>query len=307
MAADRPTVSVVIPTLNAGRWLRGLLAALDRQQPAPPDEVVLVDSGSADDTLAIASANPRVRVVRITSFTHGGARNLGIREARGVVVALMTQDAEPADADWLARLIAPLEDPSIAAAYSRQIPRDDASPMERFFLADRFPAGERSVRQFRGAGVPVYPDTFFSNVSSAARRETWMRFPFDETLIMSEDQQFVRDVLVARLAIAYEPASVVLHSHTYNLRQTFKRYFDSVVAFRQLEAGHGASASAKHGRRTLGRELGYIARTSPWTLPYFALYMVFKAAGVLAGHAAPKLPRSWCRAFSMNPRWWDRA
>ena len=304
MSGLSSNVSVVVPTLNAARWLPTLFRQLAIQQPGPPTEVILVDSGSTDETLSLAQAEPTVKVISIASFTHGGARNLGIREASGDIVILMTQDAAPENEYWMRKLVAPLSDPDVAAVYSRQVPRDDASPMERFFLHDRFPAGVRDVRRHHGAGPPVYPQTFFSNVSSAARRDVWQRFPFDETLLMSEDQQFARDVLSAGMALVYEPSSVVLHSHTYTLWQTFKRYFDSVVAFRQLSRSHGAGQSAKLGRGTLLPELRYLARHYPTSLPYYMVYMGFKSSGVLAGHLAEWLPPSLSARCSLNPSWW---
>jgi len=255
----------------------------------------------------IAASSSGVKVVEVKTFTHGGARNLGIRHATGEVVVLMTQDAVPADEHWLSRLIAPLRDPEVAGVYSRQVPRPDASPMEQFFLADRFPAGDQVVRRHQGTRPPVYPETFFSNVSSAARRETWTRFPFDESLLMSEDQQFTRDVLLAGMAIVYEPHSVVIHSHTYTLMQTFRRYFDSVVAFRQLSESHGAGKSARLGGSKLAAEVRYIAKQHPASLPYFVVYMAFKSAGVLAGHLAPYLPRAWCAKMSLHSGWWRLA
>jgi rhamnosyltransferase len=297
-------VSVVIPVLNAARWLPGLFKSLANQQPRPPDEIIIIDSGSTDDTLTLAEAHPAVMVIKITNFTHGGSRNTGIKAATGDVVVLMTQDAEPADEHWLARLNAPLDDPTVAGVYSRQIPRPDASPMEQFFLLDRFPPGDRVTRTHRGPQPPVYPQTFFSNVSSAARRETWLKFPFDETLLMSEDQQFARDVLMAGLAIVYEPASLVLHSHAYGVRETFKRYFDSVVAFRQMSDRHSFAASAGLGVGKWFQELRYIARNSPKTLPLFILHQAAKSAGTLTAHAAGRLPRSLCTRLSMQPHWW---
>lgn len=302
--SETPSVSIVIPTLNAARWLPALFDQLREQTPVKPMEILLVDSGSTDATRSLAEAEPLARVISIEHFTHGGARNLGIREARGDIVVLMTQDATPRDVHWLAPLIYALNEPGVAAVYSRQVPREDASAMERFFLSDRFPAGELALRTHQGSEPPVYPETFFSNVSAAARRATWQQFPFDETLLMSEDQQFTRDALMAGRAIAYQPASVVVHSHRYTLWQTFKRYFDSVIAFRQLNVGHDTGSSARLGGLTFLNEVRYLFLRYPWWLPYYVLYQGFKAAGVLAAHAAPHLPRSWCARCSLNPGWW---
>lgn len=298
------SVSIVIPTLNAGRWIEPLLAKLAEQKPLPPDEIILVDSGSVDHTLPVAARMPGVKVVPVESFTHGGARNLGIRAAQGEIVVLMTQDAIPSDENWLHALIAPLEDPQVAGVYSRQVPRPDASPMERFFLLDRFPGGAREVRTHSGVEPPVYPETFFSNVSSAARRDVWMRFPFDEHLLMSEDQQFAAAVLMAGMKIAYEPQSVVVHSHRYSPFQTFQRYFDSVAAFRQLSTSHSVGASASLGGKTFWKELGFVSRNFPGWIPVYVVHLAAKILGVIAGHGAEKIPVAWAARFSMQPRWW---
>ena len=69
---------------------------------------------------------------------------------RGRFVVMLTQDALPADRKWLAALLAPFADPQVVASYSRQVPRADANPMERFFLERRFPPGPPVRRERRG-------------------------------------------------------------------------------------------------------------------------------------------------------------
>lgn len=299
------SVSVVIPTWNAAVWLIALLDRLAGQRPDPPQEVILVDSGSRDGTRELAAGRPGVRLLTVERFTHGGARNLGIRAATGERIALLTQDALPADEHWLARLLEPLDDPEAAGVYARQIPRADANPLERFFLADRFPdLPAPAVRRHAGREPPVYPETFFSNVSSALRKSDALACPFDERLLMGEDQQYARDVLMAGRTLVYQPAARVWHSHAYSPGQTVKRYFDSAIAFRQLSARHGMSASAALGRATLGREARTIRREAPGWMPRYALYTLARAAGVLAAHAEPVLPRGVCARLSLQPGWW---
>ena len=300
-------VTVVIPTLNAEPYLPDLLAALARQRPAPPDEILVVDSGSTDRTAALAAAAPGGRVTRIERFSHGAARNLGAREARGEVIVLLTQDALPADDAWLARLLAPLSDPGVAAVYSRQMPRPGASPMERYFLETHFPAGP-AVRRRKSPGRPLgFEDVFFSNVSAAVRRDALLAHPFDETLIMSEDQQCSRDLLEAGWEVAYAPDSVVLHSHAYTLKTCFRRYFDSVYSLTVIFPRHGMGTSASMGLRYLRREFGYVARAAPRWLPYYVLYTLAKTAGTVAGHFAHRLPRPLLRRLSLHSyHWADR-
>jgi rhamnosyltransferase len=301
----RPTVSVVIPVLNAARHLPDLLPRLLAQRPAPPEEIVLVDSGSRDGTVELARSFDRVRVVPIARFSHGRARNLGVREARGELVALMTQDAVPRDEQWLAALLAPLDDPGVAATYSRQVPRDDANPMERFFLATRFPPGPPVRRKRRPGRPPSLEDVFFSNVAAAVRRPVLLDHPFDESLIMSEDQQFARDALAAGFATVYVPDSVVVHSHNYSLGTCFRRYFDSVYSLTVIFPRHDMGTSASMGFSYLWREFRHMARRHPAWLPYYALYTCAKTAGTLAGHFAERMPRRVARRLSLHRYHWE--
>lgn len=300
-----PDVSIVIPVLNAERDLRALLAAVFAQRPHPPREVILVDSQSTDRTAAIGRSFADVRIVPIEHFSHGRARNLGARAAGGEFVVLLTQDALPQDDRWLATLLAPFDDPQVAAVYSRQIPRADAPPTERFFLHHRFPPGPAIRRVARGGASLTLEDVFFSNVSAAIRRALLLHFPFDETLIMSEDQQFSRDLLNAGYTVVYQPESVVLHSHRYTLKTAFQRYFDSVYSLTLVFPRHGMGTSAGMGARYVMRELAFMVRHHPLHLPYYFLYTCAKTAGALAAHAAERLPRAVLKKISLHSYHWE--
>ena len=69
--------SVIIPTLNAGDCIKKLLKSL-QSQTILPDEIIVVDSQSEDDTVVAAASVPGVRVISIerASFDHGGQRTL---------------------------------------------------------------------------------------------------------------------------------------------------------------------------------------------------------------------------------------
>ena len=300
-----PRVSVVIPVLNAERHLPELLPLLLAQRPRPPDEIVLVDSMSTDRTREIGLSFPGVAVVPIPNFSHGRGRNLGVRTATGDVVVLLTQDARPADEHWLERLLAPLAEPEVAAAYSRQVPYPGASPMERFFLLTRFPPGPPVRRRRQGHAPLGLEDVFFSNVSAAVKRGLLLRHPFDESLIMSEDQQLSRDLLLAGHTVVYQPESVVVHSHRYSLATCFRRYFDSVYSLTVLFPAHGVGTSASMGLRYLGREAAYVARRAPHWLPYYALYTAAKTLGTIAGHFAERMPPWLLRRLSLHRYHWQ--
>lgn len=303
--APAPSVSVVIPVLNAESYLDRLIPAIQNQRPIAPVEIILVDSMSTDRTREKALTYEGVRVVPIENFSHGRGRNMGVQAASGGIVALLTQDALPADEHWLAELLMPFSDPQVAAAYSRQTPYPDATPMERFFLETHFPA-QPSVQQAQPGKkeLTFQQDVFFSNVSGAIRRDLLLKHPFDENLIMSEDQQFARDVLLDGYRIVYQATSVVQHSHNYSLGTVFKRYFDSVYSLTQLFTGHDMGKSASMGLNYLFREARFMLTHHPLWLPYYFCYTLAKTSGTIAGHYADQMPRWLLRRLSMHSYHW---
>jgi rhamnosyltransferase len=260
---------------------------------------------STDATQDIAASDARVRVVPISDFSHGRARNLGARTATGEIVVMLTQDALPADRKWLAALLAPFADPQVVASCSRQVPRADANPMERFFLQRRFPPGPPVRRERRGDAPLTLDDVFFSNVSAAIRRDALLRHPFDEALIMSEDQQFSRDVIAAGHVVVYQPESVVIHSHDYSLATCFRRYFDSAYSLTVIFPEHGLGRTAAAGARYVADEARYMVRDHPLSLPKYVLYNLAKVGGSLAGLVAERLPRRTARALSLHRHHWE--
>ncbi len=87
-----PTISVVIPTYNRARFLPSAVASV-RAQSYPCDEILIVDDGSSDDTPeVVATFGPGVRLIRQINAGPAAARNRGIDEARGDLVAFLDTD-----------------------------------------------------------------------------------------------------------------------------------------------------------------------------------------------------------------------
>src|SRR4051794_41766148 len=103
-------VTVALPVLNGEAHLEETLRAVRSQRAPGPVELLVADSGSRDRSVEIVrSYGGRVIHVPRGEFSHGGTRNLLMREAGGSHVAFLTQDAVPAGEDWLARLLAGFE------------------------------------------------------------------------------------------------------------------------------------------------------------------------------------------------------
>jgi len=95
---DWPRISVVVCTYNGRRTIRNCLEGL-MAMAYPNYEVVVVNDGSTDDTPAIVGEFP-VRRIDIDNGGLSNARNVGMREATGEIVAYIDDDVRP-DPHWL--------------------------------------------------------------------------------------------------------------------------------------------------------------------------------------------------------------
>lgn len=86
-----PTVSVVIPTYNREDCVHVAIESV-LNQTHPPEEIIVADDGSTDDTVAIARRYDTVRVLELQHTSSAAARNRGIEAAKGELVAFLDSD-----------------------------------------------------------------------------------------------------------------------------------------------------------------------------------------------------------------------
>jgi rhamnosyltransferase len=278
-----PLASVLIPTHNPGRQIRDVLTAVFGQRASFEFEVIIVDSTSrAEDVASMCVFPVRFQQISQSEFGHGRTRNLLARLAQGKVLLYLSQDAEPASTDWLRTLIEPLRDPLTAGAYAQQIPRVDADPLIRFFLARTYSSLPARRRLVAGSKARI-DDIFFSNVSSAIRRDVWENISFREDVVMSEDQYWAYDVLRAGYEVAYQPIAQVYHSHNYSLSTLFRRNWQSGASLRGLIADR-PTAIVGRGLAYVASQAGYLvaSRRAHW-LPYMLVYEATKAMAFSMG------------------------
>jgi rhamnosyltransferase len=277
-----PRVSVIVPTLNGGREFRHLCAHLARMREQGV-EVLIIDSGSTDDTVAdAAKAGLRVHSIDPSEFGHARTRNLGVRMTRGSVICFLTQDVLPCTPDWPARFAAALDDPSVAGVYGRQVPRN-ATSMEMFFVAMNYPSQPfRISRQMDGHHHPRPGRVIFSNAFSAVRRDVIERMPFADAATVSEDQVWAHHAVNAGYLIAYVPEAEALHAHIYSMRGLFRRTY--LVGQSLRRAGLDGGASLPESIRFLATEIRYIvSQGHAHRLPQMLAYEFVRWAGFHAG------------------------
>lgn len=301
-------VSVIIPTLNAGRVIGPLLDSLKEQSVRC--EVVVVDSSSSDDTVRIAeSSGARVLIIGRREFDHGGTRNLGGRAAGGDVLVYMTQDARPASRNSIENLVRPiLADEKIGAAFGRQLPCPDATLFAAHLRLFNYPektktSSRRTLADKSSLGLKA---AFLSNAFTAYRRSAleetgW----FTSGVILGEDMLAGARMLLAGFELAYEADAAVYHSHNYSVLQEFRRYFDiGVFHSREKWLLEEFGTAGGEGRRYIVSELSYIlARRALHLVPEWAVRNGLKLAGYKLGGAHRLLPVRLARRLSMHPGW----
>lgn len=292
-----PEIEVIVLCKNEGDSLRPCLEAVLGQEGAGCFSVTVIDSGSTDGSVALAQSLP-VRLIQIapSEFHHARTRNLGAERTRAPIVVYTNGHTLPVGEQWLAKLTAPLRDDAqgnLAGVYGRQLPRDDAYPMERFMLSWFF--GE--VRRVQRAipGQPIWREqTLFSTVNCALRRDLWQARPFSERVQVAEDQEWSGHWIEQGYAIVYEPEAAVVHSHNETCLRAFRRAYAAGAASEHSYLRREPQASARFVLSNLKRfadEMIYIAGEdhARW-LPYAAVYESVRIAGWWLGRYRSGLP-----------------
>jgi 2-desacetyl-2-hydroxyethyl bacteriochlorophyllide A dehydrogenase len=214
--ARSPETTVLIRAFNEERWLPEVLKAIDGQSYRD-FEVLLVDSGSVDRTREIVAASGG-RVVRLRSddFTFGHSLNVGISEARGSFIVILSAHAIPADHEWLERLIAPLRVANTAMVFGGQRGHALSKFSEACDFERIFPAKPQLMDD---------DHVFVNNANSAIRRDLWELHQFDEGLPGLEDAEWAKYWIPLGKEVRYEPEASIFHVHTESWQQVRHRFY----------------------------------------------------------------------------------
>jgi rhamnosyltransferase len=223
-------VSVIIPVKNGARTLHQCLSSVKTQTIANDLEVVVLDSGSTDNSKQIALGfGAKVIDILPGEFNHGLTRNEGVRYATGELIYYTVQDASIADNDMLERMSVHFNDKEVQSVCAHQgVPHElDKNPAIWF---RRMTEPEIEVRYF--------PDKTFTqlsreqqlsysawdNVCAMYRKEALIKLPFQETNF-SEDCLWADMALKNGYKIIRDPSLVVYHYHHQTFRYAYKTSF----------------------------------------------------------------------------------
>jgi rhamnosyltransferase len=226
MQLPMTSASLIVRTYNEGRYLDRVLSAA-RESGALLQEIVVVDSGSTDETLSIAKSHG-ANIVHIEKpqFSFGRSLNLGCAAAKGEVAVFLSGHCIPSGNDWLENLLKPFADPRVAAVYGRQVGGQGTKYSEARVFEKYYPPDQ-----------PSQGEAFCNNANTAMRRAIWNRFKFDEELTGLEDIAMGKRIVEAGFRIDYASAAVVAHLHHESWPQIRRRYEREAIALRHINPG----------------------------------------------------------------------
>lgn len=243
MTVITPKISVVIPVKNEAVKINACIDGI-LNQTVPVHEIIIIDSGSTDGTQSIAVGYEKVKLIEIapSDFNHGSTRNLGVELAEGDFVLMTVGDAKPASSEWIAQLMLPFEDATVAAVCGSQVVEHsgDTNPAEWFR-----PASIPTVSYFQFNSSKEFDNlssdekqaaTGWDDVTAMYRIETIRNLPYRH-VTYGEDIMWAVDALFVGLKLANNPSARVYHYHVENYDTVFKKSIN-VLYLRYVLLGH---------------------------------------------------------------------
>lgn len=217
--------SIIIRSFNEEKHIGKLLKGIDLQTVRSSVEVILVDSGSTDNTVSIAKAmGAKVVNIKPEDFSFGRALNVGCEVAQGDFLLLASAHVYPVFDDWIEKMLAGFRNEKIALVYGRQIGNDLSKYSELQLFKKWFPA------------VSCYEQNipFCNNANAVVRKSLWSEQSYDEQLTGLEDLYWATKIQDKGYVIAYEAYAPIVHVHEETPSRIKNRYRREAIALKYI-------------------------------------------------------------------------
>lgn len=243
------SVSVVIPTYNAGEEGRRLFKLLREQEGLDTLDIIVVDSGSKDDTVEIARQFC-CKVIQIPNeeFSHSYARNLGAKNASTNYVLFMTQDAVPTSADWINKMVSAIQEHGAVAASCCEIPKPDCDlyGIVCCFNHNRYMDIMDHDRILRNPALKtaenIRLNAQINDIACVVLRDVFLQYQFRGNY--AEDLDLGRRMISDRHQLMLLSSSPVIHSHTRSAIYHFRRAIVDMIAIKRIIPEQPVSATS---------------------------------------------------------------
>lgn len=218
-------ISIIIRTYNEEKYLKLALENIFDQDTLDSYEVIIVDSGSTDKTLEIASKyNTKIIHIPKEDFTFGRSLNLGCANANGEFLVFISAHCIPFNNEWLHHLVHAISKDEVALAYGRQIGNEVTKFSEHQVFSKYFP---ESLDDQQGG-------FFCNNACSVIKKSFWSQYQFNEDLTGLEDLDWAKHFHKQGYIISYVPVSIVYHIHEETWKKIKIRYEREALALKEI-------------------------------------------------------------------------
>lgn len=227
-------ISIICPIYNGERYIEGLYYKILNQKRVNIVEIKFILTESKDRSEEILKKlNLSYDKILPKDFSHSLVREKAGFEAKGDILVFITQDIKIDNDNWLYELVKGIEYGECEAAFSRQIAYESHT-VERYTRETNYPEESRIVTKedVNTLGLMAF---FFSDASSAILKDTFLKLNgYDnKNLPTNEDMYFAYKLIMSGHRIKYAANSVVIHSHEFSFKETFKRYKDIGKFFKE--------------------------------------------------------------------------
>ena len=207
-------LSLVIPVKNESNSLAALIDSIEKQT-FQPDEIILVDGGSTDETIELAEQfavkNPGLKIIKVAEASPGKGRNLGIGAAENEWIAL-TDAGIKLDKEWLEKLSKATENsPAADIVYGNFAPVTD-SFFEKCAAISFVPAANEN--SIRGRSV----------ASMLLKKNVWKQVGGFPDLRAAEDLIFMEEADKQGFKSVFAPKAKIHWQICHNFPSTFKKF-----------------------------------------------------------------------------------
>ncbi|WNZ95060.1 glycosyltransferase family 2 protein [Streptococcus iniae] len=243
---DKLKATVFIPVYNGENdHLEETLTALYAQKTDFLWDLIITNSESKDNSVAIIEkfaekyGNLKLIQLKKSDYSHGATRQMGAQESSAEYMVYLSQDAVPANDNWLSEMVKPFEfNDKIVAVLGKQKPRLSCFPAMKYDInavfneqgvADALTIWTRDDENLKGKYTK---ESFYSDVCSATPRDFLVNQIGYRHVAYSEDYEYGKDILDAGFMKAYNSQAVVEHSNDILLSEYKSRIFDETYNVR---------------------------------------------------------------------------